>query len=168
MKILNDTEKFMKIALKQAKNAFDIGEVPIGAIIVKDGIVIAKAKNTRNKSKCATNHAEIVAINKACKKLGDWRLDGAEMYVTLEPCSMCAGAIVNARISKVYFGAYERKSGAVLSNHQILFKNGLNHVCDVEGGVLEKECSSLLKTFFKNKRKTSSPPLNSLDLNKTI
>ncbi len=168
MKILNDTEKFMKIALKQAKNAFDIGEVPIGAIIVKDGIVIAKAKNTRNKSKCATNHAEIVAINKACKKLNDWRLDGAEMYVTLEPCSMCAGAIVNARISKVYFGAYERKSGAVLSNHQILFKNGLNHVCDVEGGVLEKECSSLLKTFFKNKRKTSLPPLNSLDLNKTI
>ena len=153
MKKLTENEKYMKIALKEAKKAYDLDEVPIGAVIVKDGVVIAKAKNLRNKTKCATSHAEVLAINKACKKLGDWRLEGATMYVTLEPCSMCAGAIVNARIDKVYFGAYEKKSGAVLSNHQILFKGGLNHVCDVEGGVLEVECSALLKSFFKNKRK---------------
>lgn len=153
MKKLTENEKYMKIALKEAKKAYDLDEVPIGAVIVKDGAILAKAKNLRNKTKCATSHAEVLAINKACKKLGDWRLEGAKMYVTLEPCSMCAGAIVNARIDKVYFGAYEKKSGAVLSNHQILFKGGLNHVCDVEGGVLEEECSALLKSFFKNKRK---------------
>ena len=147
-----DSEKYMRLALKEAKKAFETGEVPIGAVIVKDGKVIAKARNKRNESKCATAHAEVLAINKACKKLGDWRLEGAEMFVTLEPCSMCAGAIMNARLKKVYFGAYERKSGAVLSNFKILFVGGLNHSCEVEGGVMEKECSTLLKNFFKNKR----------------
>ncbi len=144
--------KFMKIALKEAEKAYEKGEVPIGAVIVLDGKVIAKAQNKRNTSKNATHHAEILAINKACKKLNDWRLENAEMYVTLEPCPMCAGAISNARIKKVYFGAYERKSGAVLSNFRILFSSGLNHTVEVKGGILEEDCSKILKNFFKSKR----------------
>lgn len=150
MKTIN--EKFMGIALKEAKKAYGLNEVPIGAVIVKDGKVIAKAYNKRNKCKIATYHAEILAIQKACKKLNDWRLDGTEIYITLEPCPMCAGAIINARIKKVYFGAYEKKSGACLSNHQLLFENGLNHKVEIEGGILMEKCSSLLKDFFKNKR----------------
>ncbi len=149
---MKTTEKFMKIALKEGKKAYDLGEVPIGAVIMKDGKVISKAYNMRNKSKIATYHAEILAIQKACKKLNDWRLEGAEMFVTMEPCPMCAGAIVNARIKKVYFGAYEKKSGACLSNHQLLFDNGLNHKVEVEGGILLEQCSNLVKDFFKNKR----------------
>ena len=149
---MTDNIKFMKMAYKLAKKAYDIGEVPIGAVIVKDGKVIAKAYNKRNFKRLATAHAEILAIEKACKKLNDWRLDDSEMYVTLEPCPMCAGAIVNSRIKKLYFGAYERKSGSVLSNYQILFKGGLNHTVDAEGGILEEECSTLLKNFFKSKR----------------
>ncbi len=145
-------EKFMKMALKEAKKAYDLGEVPIGAVIVVDGKVIAKGYNKRNTLKSAINHAEIIAIQKACKKLNDWRLENAEMYVTLEPCPMCAGAIANARIKKVYFGAYERKSGAVLSNFHVLFSTGLNHTAEVEGGLLYEECSLLIKNFFKNKR----------------
>ncbi len=145
-------EFYMKKALKLAYKAGSEGEVPIGAVIVLNGEVIASAYNKRNQSKDATSHAEILAIKKACKKLGDWRLDGAEMYVTLEPCPMCAGAIVNARIKKVYFGAYERKSGAVMSNYRILFSGGLNHKADAEGGILENECSEVLKKFFKEKR----------------
>ena len=149
---MNANELYMKKALNLAKKAGESGEVPIGAVIVYQGKIIASAYNKRNQSKDATSHAEILAIKKACKKLGDWRLDGAEMYVTLEPCPMCAGAIVNARIKKVYFGAYERKSGAVMSNYRILFGGGLNHKTDAEGGVLEDECSSLLKKFFEGKR----------------
>ena len=100
----------------------------------------------------ATAHAEILAINKACKKLKSWRLDGAEMYVTLEPCPMCAGAIVNARIKKVYFGAYEQKSGGAISKFNILSEGGLNHVTEFEGGIMEEECSNMLKNYFKAKR----------------
>ncbi len=150
---MNDAKKFMRLALNEAKKANLLDEVPIGAIIVKDGVVLARAYNKRNTKKLATAHAEILAIEKACKKVGDWRLDGAEMYVTLEPCPMCAGAIANARIAKVVFGAYEKKSGAVLSNYQILFSSGLNHTVEVEGGILNEECSSLIKNFFKSKRK---------------
>lgn len=145
--------KFMRKALSLAKKSGEMGEIPIGALIVKDGKIIATGKNMRNIKKIATHHAEIIAIEKACKKLNDWRLEGAEMYVTLEPCPMCAGAIVNSRIQKVYFGAYERKSGAVLSNHRILFNSGLNHTVEVEGGILESECSKLLKDFFVLARK---------------
>lgn len=149
---MTDKIKFMKMAYKLAIKAYDIGEVPIGAVIVKDGKVIAKAYNKRNFKRLSTAHAEILAIEKACKKLGDWRLDDCDMYVTLEPCPMCAGAIVNSRIKKLYFGAYERKSGSVLSNYQILFKGGLNHTVQAEGGILEEDCSTLLKKFFKSKR----------------
>lgn len=150
---MKDKFYFMKKALQKAKQAGEKGEVPIGAVIVKDGTIISSASNSRSGDAIATHHAEIIAIEKACKKLKDWRLEGAEMFVTLEPCPMCAGAIVNARLKKVYFGAYERKSGAVFSNHQILFSSGLNHEVDAEGGVLEEECSSLLKSFFSEKRK---------------
>ena len=143
---------YMREAMRLAGMAEEIDEVPVGALIVRNGEIIASAYNTREHSKCATHHAEILAIEKACKKLGDWRLDGCEIYVTLEPCSMCAGAIANARISKVFFGAYEKKSGAVLSNFRILFKSGLNHTADVEGGILEKECSKILKDFFFKRR----------------
>ncbi len=146
-------EKYMKMALNQAKKAEKLGEVPIGAVIVKDGVVISKAYNKRNTSNLATHHAEILAIEKACKKLKDWRLEEAEMYVTLEPCPMCAGAIVNARIKTLYFGAFERKSGAVFSNFHILSKGVLNHKTDAIGGILESECSDILKEFFSSKRK---------------
>ena len=150
---MKDKFYYMKKALRLAKKAGKLGEVPIGAVIVKDGEVLSSAFNKRNQKNSATAHAEILAIEKACKKLNDWRLDGAEMYVTLEPCPMCAGAIVNARIKKVYFGAFEKKSGAVFSNFRILFTGGLNHVTDAEGGMLEEDCSALLKEFFENKRK---------------
>ena len=149
---MTNKEKFMRVALKEAKIAYRNGEVPIGAVIVKDGEIISKSYNKRNKNKIATHHAEINAIEKACKVLGDWRLDGCEMYVTLEPCPMCAGAILNARISKVYFGAYEVKCGALLSNYKMLFQGSLNHKGEVEGGVLLEECKALLKDFFKSKR----------------
>ena len=142
---MKDKFYYMKKALRLAKKAGKLGEVPIGAVIVKDGEVLSSAFNKRNQKNSATAHAEILAIEKACKKLNDWRLDGAEMYVTLEPCPMCAGAIVNARIKKVYFGAFEKKSGAVFSNFRILFTGGLNHVTDAEGGILEEDCSALLK-----------------------
>ena len=145
-------QKFMRLAIKQAKVSESKGEVPIGAIIVKDGRVIARAHNQRETKKLATAHAEILAIEKACRKVGDWRLNGCEIFVTLEPCSMCAGAIANARISAVYFGAYERKGGACGSVHNVLEHSGLNSNTYVLGGVLESECSALIKDFFENKR----------------
>lgn len=147
--------KFMMMAYKQAIKAFNQDEVPIGAVIVKDGEIIAKAYNQKEKRNLSTAHAEILAINKASKKLG-WRLDGTEMYVTLEPCPMCAGAIVNARIKKVYFGAYEPKSGSAVSKFDILTSSGLNHVTEYEGGVMEKECSNLISEYFRKKRKENN------------
>ena len=145
-------EKFMYLAIKEAKKAELKDEVPIGAVIVKDGKVIARAHNLMEKTQLATAHAEILAINKACKKLNSWRLDGAEMYVTIEPCSMCAGAIVNARIKKVYFGAYESKSGGAVSKFNILLDSGLNHKTEFLGGVKEEICSNIIKSYFKGKR----------------
>ena len=143
---------YMKTAIILAKKAIELDEVPIGAVIVCNGKVIASAYNQRETTQMATAHAEILAINKACKKLKSWRLDGAEMYVTLEPCPMCAGAIVNARIKKVYFGAYEQKSGGAISKFNILSEGGLNHVTEFEGGIMEEECSNMLKNYFKAKR----------------
>ena len=142
----------MKLALEMAKKAEKKDEVPIGAVIVLNGKVIAKAYNKKESKNLATAHAEILAINKASKKLKSWRLDGAELYVTLEPCPMCAGAITNARIKKVYFGAYEPKSGSAVSKFNILTESGLNHVTEYEGGVMEEECSSIIKNYFKKKR----------------
>ncbi len=148
-------EKFMKAALKEAEKAEQKEEVPIGCVIVKDGKIFARAHNLRQTKRLATAHAEILAIEKACRKIKDWRLDGYEIFITLEPCAMCAGAIANARISKVYFGAYEKKGGGAVSKFNILSESGLNHVTEWEGGVLEEECSAVIKNFFSSRRKKS-------------
>ena len=145
-------EKFMKAAIKEAEKAEREDEVPIGAVIVKDGKIIARAHNTTERTQDATCHAELSAVKKACKKLKSWRLDNAEIYITVEPCAMCAGAIANARIKKVYFGAYERKSGCAESKYPVLTENGLNHSAEFSGGIMEETCAKLLKNYFKQKR----------------
>lgn len=146
-------KKYMNEALSLARIAFENGDVPVGAVIVKDGDIIGRGYNRREKDKDATAHAEIVAIKEACEKLSNWNLDGAELYVTLEPCPMCAGAIINSRIKRVKFGAFERKSGAA-SNDSVcdLFSLGFNHKPEVYCGINEKECSELMSEFFKDKR----------------
>lgn len=144
-------ERFMKIALKQAKVSLKEDEVPIGAIVVKDGQVISRAHNTRNKSKNAVEHAELSAIQKACKKLNDWRLTGCSLYVTLEPCVMCLGACFNARISEVYFGAYDLSGKGCVQLAEII-GHTLNHELALHGGILESECSQVLTDYFKSKR----------------
>lgn len=144
-------EKFMKKAMVLAKKAYEKDEVPVGAVIVKDGKVLSSAFNTRETSCDATNHAEILAIKKACKKLKDFRLLGCEMYVTLEPCVMCTGAILNARIENVYFGAYITNGS--ISAEEISKRAELNHKTNFYGGYLEKENSELVTNYFKDKRK---------------
>lgn len=145
-------EKFMKAAIKQAKKAEEKDETPIGAVVVKGGEIIACAYNKRETKKNSLCHAEIIAINKACKKLGGWRLHGCELYVTLEPCPMCAGAIIQSRIDKVIFGAYDLKAGCAKSKIN-LFEAGLfNHDVEVAGGIMEQECRELLTNFFKKLR----------------
>ena len=143
----------MKASIKEAKKALSKGEVPIGAVIVRDGKIIARAHNLRESKNIATYHAELLAIQKACKKIDGWRLDECELYVTLEPCVMCAGAILNARIKKVYYGAKEPKGGACESKFNLLSSGVLNWQTDFEGGVLEAECSALLTDFFEERRK---------------
>lgn len=150
---MTDKETFMKKALKQAQAALRRDEVPIGAVIVRDGKVIARAHNTRMKSLDATDHAEIKAIRQACRKLGDWRLNDCQLYVTLEPCLMCLGACYNARIGKVYFGAYDKTEGR---SEMLKNINTLNHNLETEGGVLEQQCSEMLTNYFAQKRKKKS------------
>ena len=148
-------EEYMYIALKEAEIALKENEVPVGAVIVKDNEIIAKAHNTREKGKNALNHAEILAIDKACKVLGGWRLWQCEMYVTMEPCPMCAGAIVNARIPKLYFGAFDKNYGACGSTVNLL-KMPNNFNVEYESGFMQKESEKLFKEFFeylRNKRK---------------
>ena len=146
-------KNYMMLAIEQAKKAKLKDEVPIGAVIVLNGKIIARAHNLMEKTQVSTHHAEIIAIERACKKLKSWRLDGAELYVTVEPCPMCAGAIVNSRIKKVVFGAYEKKSGSAISKYNILTDSGLNHKTEFIGGVMEDACASLIKEYFKEKRK---------------
>ncbi|MCD8180617.1 MAG: tRNA adenosine(34) deaminase TadA [Firmicutes bacterium] len=145
-------EKFMKEAVKQAKKAAAIGETPIGAVIVHDGKIIARGYNKRETKKNALLHAEIIAINKACKRLGGWRLPSCDMYVTLEPCPMCAGAIINSRIDNVYFGAFDKKSGCCGSAANLFEKGLFNHDVHFEGGIMENECADILSSFFKELR----------------
>ncbi|MBQ8468227.1 MAG: nucleoside deaminase [Clostridia bacterium] len=145
-------EKFMKRALALAKRAYAQDEVPIGAVVVKNGEIISSAFNKREKANDATAHAEILAISKACKKLGDFRLADCDIYVTLEPCTMCMGAILNARIKNVFFGAYANKQN-VLSSEEINERAGLNHKTTIVGGVLKEECERLVKDYFADKRK---------------
>ena len=145
-------EKFMRAAIREALKAQEKDEVPIGAVVVLNDKIIARGHNLTEKTEIATRHAEMVAIEKACKKLKSWRLDGAEIFVTLEPCAMCAGAIANARIKKAYFGAYEKKSGCAVSKYPILTDNGLNHSTEAVGGIEENACAELIKNYFKKKR----------------
>lgn len=144
--------KYMTEALKQAKKAYEIREIPVGAVIVRDGKIISRAYNKRETKKNCLCHAEILAINKACKKLGGWRLFDCDMYVTLEPCPMCAGAIISARIKNLYFGAYDEKSGCGGSVMNLFNENKFNHNVNIMGGVMIDECSGILKEFFKNLR----------------
>ena len=148
-----DKKFFMNKALEQAKKAYKKNEVPVGAIVVRNDKIIASAFNLREKKQNALYHAEILAINKACKKLKSFRLDDCEMFVTLEPCPMCSGAIVNARLKKVYFGCYDKNYGCCGSKYNFLQDKNFEHLVDVEGGILEEECSKIIKTFFENLRK---------------
>ena len=150
---MEEKEKFMKEALKEAKKAYDKLEVPVGAVIVKDGKIIARAHNLKETKKDTTKHAEILAIEKASKKLGAWRLLDCEMYVTLEPCSMCAGAMINARIKKLYIGALDEKTGAAGSVLNLFEDYKFNHSVEVEKGVMKENCEKILKDFFKDLRK---------------
>ena len=149
-------EKYMKLALKEARKAYDKNEIPVGAVIVKDDKVIAKAHNLKELKNDTTKHAEIIAIQKASKKLKSWRLINCQMYVNLEPCSMCAGAIINSRIKKVYIGAMDEKTGAVGSVLNLFEDYKFNHKPEVEKGILKEDCESLLKQFFKELRKLKS------------
>lgn len=145
-------ERFMREALKQAKKAAKIGEMPVGAVIVRDGEIISRGYNKRETKKSALLHAEMIAIDRACKKLGGWRLPRCEMYVTLEPCPMCAGAILNARIDHIYFGASDIKSGCAGSRINLLDMNLCNYRTEVCQGIMADECSQLIRDFFRELR----------------
>lgn len=149
---MNQHEKYMKEALKLAKKAYTLGEVPIGCVIVYEDKIIGRGYNRRKTDKNTLSHAEITAINKASKKMGDWRLEGCTLYVTLEPCQMCAGAIVQARIPTVYMGCMNPKAGCAGSILNILNMPEFNHQVEVHSGILEEECSQMLKNFFKELR----------------
>ena len=149
----NNQEYYMKQAFKEAEKAFKKLEVPGGAIIVKDGKIIARAHNQKETKTDTTKHAEILAIQKASKKLKSWRLIDCEMYVTLEPCTMCAGAIINSRIKKIYIGAMDEKTGAVGSVLNLFEDYTFNHKVEYENGILKQECENILKQFFKKLRK---------------
>lgn len=144
---------YMEEAYKEGVKAFRKKEIPIGAIIVRNGKIISKAHNTREHSQQAINHAEILAIQKACKKLKTWRLNDCEMYVTLEPCPMCAGAILNSRLKSVHIACLDDKSGAVVSKYSLLDDGVLNHKCNIVIGEDEEKCKNLIKDFFKSLRK---------------
>ena len=143
---------FMRAAIKQAQKAYEKSEVPIGCVIVHDGKIIARGYNRRNTDKSTLAHAEITAIRKAAKKLGDWRLEDCTLYVTLEPCPMCAGAIVQARITECVIGCMNPKAGCAGSVTNLLEMDGFNHKVTVRRGILEEECSNMLKTFFRELR----------------
>lgn len=143
----------MELALAEAKLAFDKDEVPIGAVIVKDDVVIAKAHNLKEEKQSAVAHAEILCIEAASAALGTWHLDGCEMYVTIEPCAMCSGAIINSRIKKVYYGAEEAKFGTHKSVVNVLGNKDFNHYVEVESGMFADEAKKLMKDFFKKLRK---------------
>ena len=149
---MNRDVKYMKLALKEAKKAELIDEVPIGCVIVKDDKVIARGFNRRESKKMVISHAEIEAINKANKKLDAWRLEECEIFVTVEPCIMCAGAIIQGRFKRVIFGARDYKGGAFGSSIDVMSAENINHHPEVVGGILEKECSELISNYFKNKR----------------
>lgn len=143
-----DKSDYMNLALIEARKCLKSADVPVGAVVVLDGKVIAKAHNAKEKSKMVTAHAEILAINKANKKIKNFRLENAEIYVTKEPCLMCMGAILSARIKKVYFGASDKRFGT----RDLAVSNNFNHKCEIEGGILKEECENLLSQFFRSIR----------------
>ncbi len=145
-------EKFMKKALLEAKKAKDEDEVPVGAVAVLDGKIIARGHNNRERTQNALNHAEMIVIQKACKKLQSWRLDGVTLYVTIEPCPMCMGAILNARIPKLVYGADDKKAGCCGTLYD-LNEGKFNHVTEIEKGVLKEECAEIIRTYFEDKRR---------------
>ena len=148
----DEKQKYMKAAIKCALKGEEYDEVPIGAVIVKDGKIIASAYNLKEEKACSNYHAEIVAIDSACKAVGDWHLNECDICVTLEPCAMCAGALINSRIRGVYFGAYDPKAGCVGSLYNLLQDTRFNHRPYIEGGILQEECGALLSEYFKRKR----------------
>ena len=148
---MNDYE-YMLLALEEAKKAYDEGEVPVGAVIVKDDNVIAKAYNTKEKNKCSLDHAELSAIRLSCGKMDNWRLIGTTIYVTLEPCPMCSGAMILSRVKEVYFGAFDQKGGTAGTLMNLLEDQRFNHQARVVGGILEAECGQILSAFFKELR----------------
>lgn len=148
-----EKEKFMKEALKEALKAYKKLEVPVGVVIVKEGKIIARAYNQKEEKNTPIKHAEIIAIEKACKKLNNWRLNECEMYVTLEPCAMCTGAIINSRIKKIYIGTMEKKSGACGSKLNLLQDYNFETQVELEAGIMQEECQKILKCFFKEIRK---------------
>lgn len=152
MRKYTEDEKFMKEAIRQAKKAEAIGDVPIGCVIVRDGRIIARGYNKRNKNKTVLAHAELLAMSKACRKAGDWRLEDCTMYITLEPCQMCAGAIVQARIPRVVIGSMNPKAGCGGSILNLLQMKEFNHQVEVTRGILEEECSEMLSAFFRKLR----------------
>lgn len=149
---MQEKEKFMREALKEAKKAYIKEEIPVGAIIVKDNKIIARAYNKKEEKMDTTKHAEIIAIQKASKKLKAWRLTDCDMYVTLEPCSMCAGALIQSRIRKVYIGTEDKKTGACGSVLNLLEDYKFNHKVEIENEILKEECEAILKKFFKELR----------------
>lgn len=153
MRKYTEDEKFMKEAIRQARKAGAIGDVPIGCVIVHEGKIIARGYNKRNKNKTVLAHAELLAMSKACKKIGDWRLEECTMYITLEPCQMCAGAIVQARIPRVVIGSMNPKAGCGGSILNLLEMEEFNHQVDVTRGVLDEECSEMLSAFFRELRR---------------
>lgn len=160
MKKLTDDERFMKEAIRQARKAYAIGEVPIGCVIVYEGRVIARGYNRRTIDKNTLAHAELLAIRKASRKLDDWRLEGCTMYVTLEPCQMCSGAIIQARIPKVVVGCMNPKAGCAGSILNLLDVPQFNHQAELVTGVLEEECSQMMKDFFKELREKKKAAKN--------
>lgn len=149
---MTSDEKYMKEAIRQAKKAYALEESPIGCVIVCDDKIIARGYNRRNTDKSTLSHAELIAIKKACKKTGDWRLEGCTMYITLEPCPMCAGAIVQSRIDRVVIGSMNPKAGCAGSVMNLLQADGFNHHVELESGVLATECSQMLTSFFRELR----------------
>jgi tRNA(adenine34) deaminase len=145
-------EKFMVQALKEAEKSANFDEVPVGAVIVKEGKIIARGHNLRERNNDPTAHAEIVAIRKACKKLKSWRLEGCTIYVTIEPCSMCAGTLLWSRIQRIVYGAKDPKGGALGSSYSLFEVKNINHRPEITGGVLEERCSTLMTSFFRSKR----------------
>ena len=150
--MLDKKIKYMKLALLEAKKAEKEDEVPIGCVIVKNDKVISRGHNRREKRNDVTSHAEIEAIRKANKKLGDWQLIDCDLYVTIEPCMMCMGAIIQSHIRNVYYGSTDPKGGAVISSINYLDIKNLNHHPNIEGGILQEECSTIIKNYFKGKR----------------